>query len=424
MTAEDFTQHDIITNLIKQLKKKGVHRKIFSDVLDDEGHQYVDLVQEGGGVLGIALIGYVHVLEQMGIRFLGYAGTSVGAINTIYMASLGDRTKLKTDKMIELIANKNFIDFIDGDENAREFAIAISENNGEIHWSKLIWRGVKAFSKLWEDWGLNPGTHFYYWFTEALGKEGIYTSKHLEKAVADLPKSLRIRQGVNHTIEGVKASISIIATDITTESKVIFPAMRSLYWKNSHLINPTNFVRASMSIPFFFTPFKVTDIPNGKKAQENWKSRVAYRGDIPKEVFFVDGGIISNFPADVFHKSHVPRLPSFGVKLGTERHRPNDISNPFIFTRAIVESMRQIADYNFILRNPDYRQLITWIDIGSHNWIDFTLSDDDKLDLFVRGAKAAAYFLKTFDWQKYKDTRAAQSPYTILPPKDDFSIPS
>jgi len=423
MTPEDFTQHAIVTNLIKQLKKKGVHHKIFSDVLDDEGNQYVDLVQEGGGVLGIALIGYVHVMEQMGIRFLGYAGTSVGAINTIYMASLGNRTKPKTDKMIELIANKNFIDFIDGDENAREFAIAIAENNGEIHWSKLIWRGVKAFSKLWEEWGLNPGIHFYYWFTEALGKEGIYTSAHLEKAVTDLPKSLRIRQGVNHTIEGLKANISIIATDITTESKVIFPAMRHLYWKNSHLINPTNFVRASMSIPFFFTPYKVADIPRGKKAQANWKKTVAYRGDIPKEVFFVDGGIISNFPADVFHKNHIPRLPSFGVKLGTERHQPNQITNPFIFTQSIVEPMRQIADFNFILRNPDYRQLITWIDVGNHNWIDFTLSDEDKLDLFVRGAKAAAYFLKTFDWQQYKDTRTARSPYTIFPPQDDFNIP-
>lgn len=422
MTAEDFTQHYIVTNLINQLKKKGVHNKIFSDVLDDEGNQYVDLVQEGGGVLGIALIGYVHVLEQMGIRFLGYAGTSVGAINTIYMASIEDRTKPKTDKMIELIANKNFIDFIDGDENAREFAIALSQTNGDIHWSKLVWRGVKVFSKLWEEWGLNPGTHFYYWFTEALGKEGIYTSQNLERRVEEELPNLRIRTGVNHTLEGLKASISIISTDITTESKVIFPAMRHLYWENSHLINPTNFVRASMSIPFFFTPYKVKDIPRGKKAQANWKATVDYSGDIPKEVFFVDGGIISNFPADVFHKLHIPRLPSFGVKLGTERNRPNQITNPFIFTQAIVESMRQIADYNFILRNRDYRQLITWIDIGSHNWIDFTLSDEDKLDLFIRGAKAAAHFLRLFDWQKYKDTRAAQHPYTIVPPKDDFSI--
>jgi NTE family protein len=422
MIPEDFTQHYIVTNLIKQLKKKGVHRKIFSDVLDDEGYQYVDLVQEGGGVLGIALIGYVHVLEQMGIRFFGYAGTSVGAINTIYMASIEDRTKPKTNKMIELIANKNFIDFIDGDENAREFALAISENKGEIHWSKLVWRGVKAFTKLWEEWGLNPGTHFYYWFTEALGKEGVYTSLDVEKRVQTLP-NLRIRASVNHTLEGLKATISIIATDITTESKVIFPAMRHLYWENSHLINPTNFVRASMSIPFFFTPYKVKDIPRGKKAQANWKRTVNYRGDIPKEVFFVDGGIVSNFPADVFHKSHVPRLPSFGVKLGTERNRPNEITNPFIFTRAIIESMRQIADYNFILRNPDYRQLITWVDIGNHNWIDFTLSDDDKLDLFIRGAKAAAHFLRTFDWQKYKDTRAARNPYTVRPLKDDFNIP-
>ena len=38
-----------------------------SDVTDREGNQYVDLVQEGGGVLGIALVGYTYVLEKMAI---------------------------------------------------------------------------------------------------------------------------------------------------------------------------------------------------------------------------------------------------------------------------------------------------------------------------------------------------------------------
>jgi len=63
--------------------------KRFSDVEDANGNQYVDLVQEGGGVLGIGLVGYTYVLENAGIRFFSLAGTSAGAINTMMLAALG-----------------------------------------------------------------------------------------------------------------------------------------------------------------------------------------------------------------------------------------------------------------------------------------------------------------------------------------------
>src|SRR5207245_8698410 len=64
---------------------KGGERLIISDVLDDEGHQYVNLVQKGGGVLGVALVGYTYILEQMNIRFMRITVTSAGAINTAPM---------------------------------------------------------------------------------------------------------------------------------------------------------------------------------------------------------------------------------------------------------------------------------------------------------------------------------------------------
>jgi len=34
----------------------------------------------------------------------------------------------------------------------------------------------------------------------------------------------------------------------------------------------------------------------------NWNELVGYKGSIPGKVFFVDGGIMSNFPIDIFHK--------------------------------------------------------------------------------------------------------------------------
>ncbi|HEX8357472.1 MAG TPA: hypothetical protein VF610_08680, partial [Segetibacter sp.] len=52
---------------------------IVSDIIDGDGNQYVNLVQKGGGVLGIALVGYTFILEAAGVRFMRMAGTSAGA---------------------------------------------------------------------------------------------------------------------------------------------------------------------------------------------------------------------------------------------------------------------------------------------------------------------------------------------------------
>jgi len=69
-----------------------------SDIVDAAGHQYVDLVMEGGGLLGIALVGYTWALEQLGLRFLGVGGTSAGSINALLLAGLDDPEQAKSPK--------------------------------------------------------------------------------------------------------------------------------------------------------------------------------------------------------------------------------------------------------------------------------------------------------------------------------------
>jgi NTE family protein len=134
---------------------------------------------------------------------------------------------------------------------------------------------------------------------------------------------------------------------------------------------------------------------------------VSYNGDVPKEVFMVDGGIMSNFPIDVFHKKNsVPRLPTFGVRLGVDRNTANKISSPLNLFGAMFNSLRHLHDYDFILRNPDYRMLISKIDIGDHDWLNFGIDDKAKIDLFKRGAETASLFLRDFNWGEYKKIRA------------------
>ncbi|MBP9083691.1 MAG: patatin-like phospholipase family protein [Bacteroidia bacterium] len=64
--------------------------QIYSDVYDESGNQIIDLVQEGGGMWGIALIGYTYILEKAGLRFNSVAGTSAGAINTMCLAAIAE----------------------------------------------------------------------------------------------------------------------------------------------------------------------------------------------------------------------------------------------------------------------------------------------------------------------------------------------
>ncbi len=403
MKVSDFTCHHEVFHLIQTCKEMGLDKKPYSDVLDAEGHQYVQLVQGGGGVLGVAMAGYLHVLESMGIRFLGLAGSSVGALNSLFIAVLEDIDKPKTELLIKNLVNKDFYDFVDGGAEAKAFVMALT---GKYSGLRQLWTTARILPGLLRNMGINPGIHFYNWVSEILAKYSVKTTKDLLEKRSKLPASLHIREGVKQTLSGLTASLNIIASDITTESKVIFPQMADLYWQNPEAVNPAAYIRASMSVPVFFVPYRIKNLPQGIEAMQKWYDYVKFIGEIPQEVAFVDGGVMSNFPIAVFHRpGTVPRLPTFGVKFGVERNKVNTIGNFLELAKALLDSAKQASDFDFIARNPDYHKLVKEIDIGGHDWLNFNLSPADKIDLFLRGAKAAKSFLTEFDWYNYKKLR-------------------
>jgi NTE family protein len=413
MNTEYFTENTEVQEIISNLKT-DISKKSFSDVIDKEGNQYVDLVQEGGGVLGIALLGYTYVLEQVGIRFFSLAGTSAGAINTLLIAACDAMEKPKTKKIIGLMANKNLYDFVDGPFFVQFLLKAIKINSkNENSFKKIIINTLKILGNLLfilpvivyvlTRKGLNRGNHFRNWISDILQHSEIESTRALLN-LRQKPEGLTVRPGVNRTIDDLQPKLKIIAAEITTETRVIFPEMNFLFWNEPESVNPADYIRASMSIPIFFHPLKVKIEDKVKK--EDWNSCVKYKGELPRVAYFVDGGILSNFPIDVFHKSNVvPRLPTFGVKLGDDRHQTSKVSTLTKFLLAIFNSARHVLDYQFLLTNDDYEHLIQRIDIGEHNWLNFSISDKDKLDLFIRGAKAADEFLRNFNWEKYKKIR-------------------
>src|SRR4051812_39430252 len=135
ISVDYFIKDPEILNCLDDLEKKfgkNGERLIVSDVLDKEGHQYVNLVQKGGGVLGIALVGYTYILEQMNIRFVRLAGTSAGAINTALKTVggaiptpdsdrkvTGNKKIEKSKSILEAICDLNFFNLVDGHPVAR-----------------------------------------------------------------------------------------------------------------------------------------------------------------------------------------------------------------------------------------------------------------------------------------------------------------
>ena len=402
----DFTQHKDVLKLVDKIPKG----KRYSDIEDAEGNQYVDLVQEGGGVLGIALVGYTYILEKAGIRFISLAGTSAGAINTMMMAGLGEIQEEKSEKVLKIISEQDLSELMDGPKFVKRIVKRLLKN-GKVSLVWKLWYGYRVFRILLKKCGINPGTFFEKWISKELRNNGINTLNDLYELRSKLPVGLINVANDNKEVTDIEAKLAIITSDITTNTKTEFPRMAKLYWKNSNELAPAKLVRASMSIPYFFEPFEVQNIPNaGNRDDEDWVKNAGYSGPVPSSVKFVDGGMLSNFPINVFHREDdkTPRMPTFGVRLSTYREKFNNTDGLLSISSSMISTMRQIHDYDFLLKNPDYKELICSISADKDprfHWLDFNMSKDEQQALFNLGAEKAVEFLHKFNWETYKDIR-------------------
>lgn len=96
-------------------------------------------------------------------------------------------------------------------------------------------------------------------------------------------------------------------------------SMWDLYWARQVDAHPGDFVRASMSIPLFFETYCLTGIRK-KSSFAIWDKHLNWQNEkknIPDKTQLMDGGILSNFPINVFYNPNypVPRMPTFGIRL-------------------------------------------------------------------------------------------------------------
>lgn len=504
-TLQKILEEDILSKDSKE-KLAALYDKIsnkeFSDLLDAQGNQYVEFVQEGGGVWGSALVGYLYGLEIFGIRFLKVAGTSAGAINTMLIAACKTKEEAKSEVIKDILFNWNFADFMDGKSYVKTTIHALLNNKNFIKINVILavvimlilltipfatpsettLRAKLLFlipiipiiiaffyiRKLYNDLkkansGLNPGNTFLTQMTEVLEGFGIKTVASLNEKFVKSGKDLNLnyRYGndmeyYNNALSGIekirtknqehidevrykifyesaanneyykkdpfyllKSEYIVITTDINAKIKVELPTMANLYWSEEEMkhISPAEFVRASMSVPFFFEPLQKQINKNDDSVKYAWRYWMnTKQEDINPVGVFIDGGSISNFPIDLFHSADIfyPRMPLFGVQLTSdsdilsEKGKTSEqiLKSPLSFAGNIISTLKGFNDKTFLTKHTFYHLFsIQTVNCGTSNWLNFFMQKEEKEELFNRGFQAALEFLNHFDWEKYKYER-------------------
>jgi NTE family protein len=310
----------------------------------------VDLVLSGGGVLGVGHVGAISVFEEHEIEFKRIGGTSAGSIVGSLVAAGAGGAELH-----RLIAGLEYPRFVDGDA---------------LDHLPLV---GPALSVLVEN-GYAEGDYFHDWLATALEELGVRTFGDL-RITDDRGADPRLE----HTWR-----LTVMAADVTRGQLVRLPQDYARYGLDPDAQSVADAVRASMSVPYLFEPYKLR-----------------YSGG---ESLLVDGGLISNYPIDTFDRTDgrerrwptwgvtlIPQLPAGDVQLLPQLRALRPIPG-FRFLEAVLTTAVVGRDQGY-LAQPWVKDRSIEVDGLGINPFDFTIDAGTAERLYQSGRKAATEFL-------------------------------
>ena len=329
-----------VNKFFNELDTLQKENKKFSDLIDKDGNFYINLVQEGGGTLGIALVGFVSILEFCKIRFLNLAGTSAGAINTALLYFLDTPDKAKSPELFSILKDQmDLRKFIDGNRFSRFIVNNLLNKTGIIDafgvvfitTSLLLLFTIPILTLLSEqinaftftilclfitvtvtlffyikslkkyNYSLNDGGEFYNFIKTHIRKYDVkYDINPLiefnknndaddlienfltqlsdeDRKITEAFKSIKGKRLLKDLSE-FKFSYRVITSENVSQNKIEFPEDSDLFWSNEadDFPHPAEYVRASMSIPLFFKPHIKTIRTESPAIQKAWKEKMNY----------------------------------------------------------------------------------------------------------------------------------------------------
>lgn len=315
-----------------------------------------DLVLEGGGIKGIALTGAVWAFDDDRWTFPRIAGTSAGAMTGAVLAALQAAGE-PLSQVVELAKTLDYRKFRD-----RGFPGS---------WLGPLGALADPFAVVLEQ-GAYEGDYLHDWMRGVLADLGVHT-------FGDLRRDDPADDGTMHH----RYSLVVTASDISRKRLAYFPWDYPEYGLDPDEQSVADAVRASASIPYFFEP-------------------VTLAGSAGRSTL-VDGGLLSNYPISAFDRLDElpPRWPTIGIRLdalgiGTEPP-PEPVRNVVSMGIALVETAIEANQAEHVL-DPCNIARSVYVDTRDIGAVDFSIGPDEQRLLIERGHKAAAEFLKTWDY--------------------------
>jgi len=309
-----------------------------------QGGKQADLVLEGGGVKGVGLIGAISVLEEAGYAFRRIAGTSAGAIIGSFLAAGMSAADLR-----DVITNLDY----------RRFRQRTALRRVPVVGEPLA---------LWFQRGLYSSDYVHAFVAGHLADHGVRTFADLRE---DDPGSALDADG--------RYRLIVHTSDVSRSRLVRLPwDYRSDFGVDPDTQPVADAVRASASIPLFFNPVKQTL----RTGQPSW---------------LVDGGMLSNFPLEVFDRAdgQPQRWETIGIKLSAEQH-PGAVLHQaeglVSLTEAMVGTLTHWYDQAH-LDDPEVVARTIFVDTTGYKATDFSITREAQDHLYENGRRAAQKWL-------------------------------
>lgn len=238
-------------------------------------------ILDGGGVKGAALVGCLHAAEHQGIEFVGYGGTSAGAMVAL-LSSVGYTPRDLKRMIVDEGGFQQFLDdetgerlmrfqklghrvrkLLDAHFTGKKKLFALLRAGRELKRLKIEF--APDVDKLRVHLGIYHGSRIRDYLLEKIRAKIDIDDHATDVTFADLSE-----RPMRDQKEKQAKPLKIVASDITNKRPVVFPDDTG---KQASVLDA---VRASISYPFVFRPVR-----HGS-------------------VLYLDGGICSNLPVFLF----------------------------------------------------------------------------------------------------------------------------
>jgi len=404
-------------------------------------HPPENLVFKGGGPKGIAYMGALNVLEENGLlgELKRTGGTSAGAIQASLLA-----VGYKSEEMIAAFNSIDPREFMDHPVLKILSGQPISKVTSEIcsqvgvqeilqglaklynlcrEYAKAedatdlakdaIKDAIEAAAKaLWQTTGICDGDVFREWLDEKIAEKAALALGKSKKDLRYLSFGELRKEFIEKGIPGFR-HLYVNTINIQT-GKPITINSEDPQW--DHVII-SDAVRASMSIPAIFKPHVLHELPENQLGIFDEKLRKDMRSENKKLGTFVDGGLIANYPIDIFdYKKFLstsnkgpgidfttnPRtlgLSNHWVDKPTQENRPIETIGDLLL--GITSIYTSGEDYHLSKNHANQLRTISIDNLGVSLW-DF---GTDPIPLLHSGEKIVTNTLNQFTNETGKDLR-------------------